>query len=173
MPLLGKTLKKQEFFLKNPYTFDEKTILWTVLEILFFQSLFTGYYLPLAISKKLNFFSEKTFVFKNSQTFARSEKLYYLSRFLRQIFYVYLLVVLEKILSFVSKDPSIFLKNSIVKALKKFIVSSTFCNKLSTFNDFKKRRFFRKTPLFFWKNPIFELFEKSYFRRFLRQFCKF
>ena len=64
-----KIWKKQEIFLKNPYTFDEKTILWTVLEILFFQSLFTGYYLPLAISKKLNFFFGKPICFQKQPNF--------------------------------------------------------------------------------------------------------
>ena len=66
---LGIFEKKQVFFSKNPYTCDEKTRFWTSLEILFFQSLFTGFYLPLAISKKLIIFFRETHMFFQTANF--------------------------------------------------------------------------------------------------------
>ena len=88
--LLAVYRKKLIFFFEKAIFYSLKiTKFSTFREKLRFQSHSTPTFLPLATFKKKHFFSRKTLCFfKKNPNIARFEKFYYLSRFLRQIFYI-------------------------------------------------------------------------------------
>ena len=127
---LGNFEKKQYFSLKNPYTFDQKTTFWTFLEILFFQSLFTGQYLPLANSKKLNFFFRKPICFFKQPKFCTFWEILLSQSFLRQLFYLETFAVLRKLNILFRKTQPIFLKKRFLRLGKNLIFQSHSAAKL-------------------------------------------
>ena len=122
--------KKQVFFSKNPYTSDEKTRIWTFLEILFFRSLFTGQYLPLANSKKLNFFFRKPICFFKQPKFCTFWEILLSQSFLRQLFYLETFAVLRKLNILFRKTQPIFLKKRFLRLGKNLIFQSHSAAKL-------------------------------------------
>ena len=152
---LGIFEKNRFFFSKNPYTSDEKTRIWTFLEHLFFQSLFTGYYLHLANSKKLNFFFRKPICFFKQPKFCTFWEILLSQSFLRQIL-PWNFCGSKKTQYFVSKNPTNFFKETIFKARKKFNISVAFCSKVATFDDFLNCEIFSGKPSnFFQQKPLF------------------
>ena len=127
---LGIFEKNRFFFSKNPYTSDEKTRIWTFLEILFFQSLFTGQYLPLANSKKLNFFFRKPICFFKQPKFCTFWEILLSQSFLRQLFYLETFAVLRKLNILFRKTQPIFLKKRFLRLGKNLTFQSHSAAKL-------------------------------------------
>ena len=155
--------KKQVFFSKNPNTSDEKTRFWTFLEILLFQSLFTGYYLPLSISKMLKVFFGKPICFFKQPNFCTFWEILLSQSFLRQPFYVEILAVLKifKIL-FQKTRPFFFLKKQVLRLWKVLLFQSHSAAKMLLLTILWDARFFWKSHLNF--------FNKSHFLNVLKNF---
>ena len=154
-------MKKAGFFLEKSINLWWKNYLLNVSRNFVFQLLFTGYYLPLAISKKLNIFFKNPYVFSNSQNFALFEKLHFLSRLLRPIFYVEILAVQKNFNILFWKTQPFFLKKTNFFDYEKFIISVAFCSKVATFNDFLKCEISLEKPRNFLNKVTFWTFLKN------------
>ena len=154
--------KKQVFFSKNPNTSDEKTRFWTFPEILLFQSLFTGYYLPLSISKMLKIFFRKPICFFKQPNFCTFWEILLSQSVFTATFLRWNFSGFKNIQNFVSKNPTFFLKKQVLRLWKVLLFQSHSAAKMLLLTILWDARFFWKSHLIF--------FNKSHFLNVFKNF---